>query len=436
MAGTRDRRGVAALAAVALIWGGALSASSAALEGIAAVQQVALRFAVAALTLAAALPGARRKVTRATLTRGLGLGILLATGFLLQTCALQTTPVVTSAFLTGTVVVFAPVIAMLWGGAGLSGHAVTGVLLATTGLALITLRGVGVGVGEAMTLAAALAWAVHLVALQRWGRPGEALPLALIQVASVATLAWTLAAFQGSALSVPQSAGYAVLVAGLGAVGTAAALVLLTWAQARVDATTAAVVLTLEPVFGATCAWAILGESLTPTVALGATAVVTATLLTVWDVPRQRALTTRRTHTSPMTGPCDRRRDHLPTLMARGNETCQTAAGTGSDNLLPGRGRSDRGDRARLGLVAIRSLLEDDHQDVDPADHHQRDRGAGQCATAESADPHGPVDDPAEASHESCQKQPRKGPFCIPALRSHHRAERGEDPGRDPRNDN
>ncbi len=289
MAGTRDRRGLAALVAVALIWGGALSASSAALEGVAAVQQVALRFAVAALTLGAALPGACRNVTRSTLIRGLGLGILLATGFLLQTCALETTPVVTSAFLTGTVVVFAPVIAMVWGGACLSGRAVTGVLLATAGLALITLRGVGVGAGEAMTLAAALTWAVHLVALQRWGRPGEAVPLALIQVASVATLAWTLAAFHGSALSVPRSAGYAVLVAGLGAVGTAAALVLLTWAQARVDATTAAVVLTLEPVFGATCAWSILGESLTPTVALGATAVVAATLLTVWDAPRQRA---------------------------------------------------------------------------------------------------------------------------------------------------
>ncbi len=281
MAGTRDRRGVAALVAVALIWGGALSASSAALEGVAAVQQVALRFAVAAVTLAATLPGTRRNVTRSTLIRGLGLGTLLAAGFLLQTCALETTPVVTSAFLTGTVVVFAPVVAVLWGGAGLSGHSVTGVLLATTGLALITLRGVGIGVGELMTLAAALAWAVHLVALQRWGRPGEALPLALIQVASVATLAWALAALQGCALSVPRSAAHAVLVAGLGAIGTGAALVLLTWAQSRVDATTAAVVLTLEPVFGAACAWAVLGETLTPTVALGATAVVTATLLTV-----------------------------------------------------------------------------------------------------------------------------------------------------------
>ena len=105
---------MAALVAVALIWGVALSASSAALEGVAAVQQVALRFAVAALTLAVALPGARRNITRSTLTRGLGLGVLLATCFLLQTCALQTTPVVTSAFLTGTVVVLAPVIAMIW----------------------------------------------------------------------------------------------------------------------------------------------------------------------------------------------------------------------------------------------------------------------------------------------------------------------------------
>ena len=144
-----------------------------------------------------------------------------------------------------------------------------------------------------MTLAAALAWAVHLVALERWARPGEALPLTLIQVAAVAAIAWSAAALQGSALSIPRTAGHSVLVAGLGAVGTAAALVLLTWAQARVNAPTAAVVLTLEPVFGATSAWAILGESLTLTVALGATAVLGATLLTVWDMPRQHASRSR-----------------------------------------------------------------------------------------------------------------------------------------------
>ncbi|MGB7817773.1 MAG: EamA family transporter [Ornithinibacter sp.] len=93
---------------------------------------MALRFAVAALVLAAALPQARRNITRSTLIRGLGLGSLLATGFLLQTCALETTPVATSAFLTGTVVVFAPVIAMVRDGDRLSGRAVGGVLLATT----------------------------------------------------------------------------------------------------------------------------------------------------------------------------------------------------------------------------------------------------------------------------------------------------------------
>ena len=126
-----EHRAGAGLVAVALIWGGAISASSAALEGVAAVQQVALRFAAATLTLAVVLPTARRTVTGSTLVRGLGLGLLLATGFLLQTSALETTSVVTSAFLTGTVVVFAPVIAMFWGGTGMSGQAIIGVLLAT-----------------------------------------------------------------------------------------------------------------------------------------------------------------------------------------------------------------------------------------------------------------------------------------------------------------
>lgn len=127
------------------------------------------------MTLAVALPGARRSVTRSTLIRGLDLKILFATGFLLRTCAIETTPVVTSAFLTGTRRRLRAGHRHVLGRSRLVGHAVTGVLLATTGLALITLC--GVGVGEVMPLAAAIAWAVHLVALERWGRPGEALPL-------------------------------------------------------------------------------------------------------------------------------------------------------------------------------------------------------------------------------------------------------------------
>lgn len=72
------------------------------------------------------------------------------------------------------------------------------------------------------------------------------------------------------------------------------------------------------------------------------------------------------------------------------------------------------GTSSRAATIHIPSLLEYDSEDVDPADHNQRDGGAGQGAATEPADPHAAVDHPAPAGHESCRQQPWEGAFRIP----------------------
>jgi len=67
----------------------------------------------------------------------------------------------------------------------------------------------------------------------------------------------------------------------LGAVATGGAFVALSWAQTRLDATMAAVILTLEPVVGAGLGIA-LGDPWTAATVAGAIAVLTA----VWMVAR------------------------------------------------------------------------------------------------------------------------------------------------------
>ena len=144
------------------------------------------------------------------------------------------------------------------------------------GLALITVRDFSVSPGIALITAAAFVWAVHLVALERWSRPGELYRLTVVQLAAAAVLAFLLrpALEPGpvpATLSVPALVG----LLGLGAVATAGAFVALSWAQTRVDATTAAVLLTLEPLTGATLG-VLRGDSLTVGVLIGAAAVLTA----------------------------------------------------------------------------------------------------------------------------------------------------------------
>jgi drug/metabolite transporter (DMT)-like permease len=123
-----------------------------------------------AVTLLMLRPRVLYELNRRTLTRGSVLGALLGIGFVLCTVGMQTTSVLISAFVIGTTVVLAPLIAWVWLGHRLTIRAAAAMSLAFVGLAMITVRGFAVGPGTLLILAAAVLWAAHLVALERWSR--------------------------------------------------------------------------------------------------------------------------------------------------------------------------------------------------------------------------------------------------------------------------
>ena len=93
---------------------------------------------------------------------GAALGALLGSGFVLCTMGIQTTSVLISAFVIGTTVVFAPLIAWILLRRRLTTRAAAAVFLALVGLAMITVRSFAVGPGTLLILTAAVLWAVHL----------------------------------------------------------------------------------------------------------------------------------------------------------------------------------------------------------------------------------------------------------------------------------
>lgn len=266
---------VLAVLTVAVVWGVSFTVVERATNEVAAVDLVAWRFGLAALLL---LPAAlRARTSGPSLRRGVVLGLLLGAGFLLQTLALTWTDAARSGFLTGTLVVFAPVLAWLLFRQALSRPAIIGVLVAGVGVAVLgcPVAGMsGLGRGETLTLTAAALWGLHLVLLARWAAPGSTAAFACLQTATVAALGAVTRLVTGLTTGGPlvpavptgQTAWLQLLF--LAVVATGAAMALLTWAQARLSATRAAVLLTVEPVAAALTA-VLLGADLGVRTVLG-----------------------------------------------------------------------------------------------------------------------------------------------------------------------
>jgi drug/metabolite transporter (DMT)-like permease len=269
-----------AVLSVAITWGVSFAVVKATVGEVSPSRLVGWRFAMATVALLMLRPRVLRELDRRMLARGAVLGALLGIGFVLCTVGMQTTSVLISAFVVGTTVVFAPIIAWIWLGRRLTIRAAAAVLLALLGLAMITVRSFAVGPGTLLILAAAVLWALHLVALERWSRAGRLYGLTLVQLATSAAVALgcqiLLDDWQG--LWPPMSRSAAAGIIFLGAAATGGAFVALSWAQTRLDATTTAVILCVEPLVGAGLGVA-LGDPYTPATLAGAIAVLTAVCL-------------------------------------------------------------------------------------------------------------------------------------------------------------
>ena len=113
--------------------------------------------------------------------------------------------------------------------------------LALAGVGLLTLRpgGLAFGYGETLTVLSAAGYALHIVALSAWSRPGEAMGMSVVQLATISVVCLAGAAPGG--IGLPDRAGDWVAVVYMALVAGAFALVAQTWAQAHLPAATAAV---------------------------------------------------------------------------------------------------------------------------------------------------------------------------------------------------
>jgi drug/metabolite transporter (DMT)-like permease len=275
---------VLALAVVCAVWGSTFVVVKDAVERMPVMDFLAWRFTIAALVMAALRPRSLARLTRRQRRQAVVLGLALAAGYVAQTFGLERAPATVSGFITGLFVVLTPLCSGLLLRKRVDAAAWAGVAVATVGLALLSLHGLSVGTGEAITLLCALAFALHIVGLGEWSAPGAAYGLAVVQLGTVAVV-YIVAAAPDS-LAPPPDAGVwgAILLTALAA--TAFGFLVQTWAQAHLAPTRAAVVMTMEPVFAGVFGVTVGSDTVGPRIITGSLLVLAAMVL-VEVGPRQ-----------------------------------------------------------------------------------------------------------------------------------------------------
>lgn len=278
----------AALLAMTASWGSTFYLIRDLLERVPTLDFLAVRFAIAGVVLVLLAPRALGRLSRESRRHALVLGLLYGLAQILQTAGLAHTPASVSGFITGMYVVLTPLLAAALLRTRITAMTWAAVALATAGLAVLTLDGLSIGYGEAITLVSAVLYALHIVGLGAWARPDQALGMSIVQIWVISALCLIATIPTGDRFVVlPQTGAdwlsviyMAVFAGGLAMLGQ-------TWAQAHLPPTRTAIIMSMEPVFAAFFAVTLGGEDPTRRMLLGGLMVLTA-MLVVELLPRRK----------------------------------------------------------------------------------------------------------------------------------------------------
>lgn len=275
-----DLRADGAILLTTLIWGSTFVVASDILTRWPPLAYLSLRMGLAALVFVALFARRVARADRATWRAGATLGLLMGVGFIGQTVGLLYTTPSKSAFITGLTTPLVPFVAYALLRARPGKENLIGVVLASVGGALILapVGAEGFNTGDLVTLCMTVLFATHITLMSVYARRHDVRLLSVLQLVVIAALivsAWASVWAYGAAFgadSLPASlarelgplvwdARFASQLVYLSLVATVTTFLLWTWGQARMPATHAAIIFSLEPVFATLFAVAARGTS-------------------------------------------------------------------------------------------------------------------------------------------------------------------------------
>ncbi len=269
-----------ALLLTTIIWGATFPATKAALEQIPPFSFLFLRFLLGALLVGLWLLAVRHafRRERAVLQASAIATVFLFLGYVLQTVGLRYTSASNSAFLTALYVIIVPVILRRF-----TWRIVAATIIATAGLWLLVKPSASMNLGDVMTFGCAVAFAGHIVCLERFTRRFDAPSLLAWQMAAMPVLLAPALLWEQAPAGA--FAPTAVLLVGLGVTGGLAtgAFAVQMWAQQIVPAQQVALVFASEPAYAAWLSWYFLGETLDTAGWIGSGLILAAVVLGAFE---------------------------------------------------------------------------------------------------------------------------------------------------------
>lgn len=272
-----------ALLLASMIWGFAFVVVKNSLEYIPPIYMMAFRFTIAAVGLAILFFKKLKGFNKKTVLYGASLGFFLFVGYALQTIGLQFTTAGKNAFLTTIYVVIVPFLYWIFAKRRPDKYILIATVLALIGIGLLSLESdLSIGKGDAITLLCGFGYAAHIALVAHYTQNKEQDPLVLtiLQMFFAAVLSWCVAPFAEGGF--PQGAFEPEAILGvlyLGILSTLLAFVFQNVGQKYVSASTAALLLSTESVFGAVFSALVLGETMDGRAILGCVLIFLAIVL-------------------------------------------------------------------------------------------------------------------------------------------------------------
>lgn len=252
-----------ALLTASLIWGSSFFVMKNSVDVFPVFALLAIRFTIGCVLLCLIFFKRLKSIHVKTLGRGALLGFLLFAAYTLQTLGLVETTPGKNAFLTAIYCIVVPFLFWMVTKKRPDIYNCLAGVLCLGGIGLVSLTGgFSIGMGDALTMAGGIIYAVHIVVVARVSQDEDPVLLTLLQFGAAAVCCWAVSlpteTFPGD---IPAASWYGLLY--LAVFATTGALLMQNVGQKYTHPAAASILLSLESVFGVAFSMIFYGEKLT-----------------------------------------------------------------------------------------------------------------------------------------------------------------------------
>ena len=239
-----------ALFGASLIWGSSFLIMKNSVDNIEPHFLLGIRFTIGCLLLCLIFHRRLKELNRAYFMRGGLLGLFLFLAYSLQTIGLTGTTPGKNAFLTAIYCVIVPFLYWAVDRKKPDAYHLSAAFITILGIGLVSLNsGLTIQYGDAFTMAGGFFYAAHMVAVAKFGKDRDPVLITILQFGYAAIFS-SIVSFLTEEMKIPMNPGVITGVLYLSVFATAVALLLQNVGQKYTNPAPAAVILSLESVFG------------------------------------------------------------------------------------------------------------------------------------------------------------------------------------------